>query len=127
MGRPTQYTQEWLEEEAEAFIAWMKKPRSIYFKTFAIERGYSPTRLHEFAKMNDNFSRAMEYAAHWQEQKLLTTALYNETNAGMAKFVLINRHDFSDKVTHDYSQAPPQSIPTSKDLTKDSPAPVDDD
>jgi len=97
VGRPTQYTEDWLANEAKAFMEWMKKPRSIYFKTFAIERGYSPTRLHEFAQMSEEFSRVMSYAKEWQEQKLLTSALYNETNAAITKFALINHHKYRDK------------------------------
>ena len=88
-GAPEVYTQEWLAEEAKRFLAWMKEPKSIYFKSFAIERGYSPQRFVEFADKSSEFAEAYKLAKEWQEQKLVSFGLFNKTNATIDK-VCIN-------------------------------------
>jgi hypothetical protein len=55
-GCPQKYTREFIENEAIAFDEWMKRPDSLYFKSFAIERGYHPNRVAEFAAQNQRFS-----------------------------------------------------------------------
>ncbi len=96
-GLPPVYTQEWLIEEAENFREWMKKEDSIFFKSFCVERGYSPQRLTEFSEKCPEFSEVYKLAKDWQEQKIITTALWNKTNSGMAKFVLANHHGYVEK------------------------------
>lgn len=55
-GRPIKYTKEFIESEAEAFLAWMSKENSIWYKDFALERGYLPDQLSEWARINEKFS-----------------------------------------------------------------------
>lgn len=40
-GAPPTYTEAWLREEARLFYNWMKKEDSLYFKSFAVYRGYN--------------------------------------------------------------------------------------
>ena len=61
-GRPEKYTRAFIEKEADAFLEWMKHPKSLYFKRFAIDRGYHPNRLAEFAEQNEKFSGVYEKA-----------------------------------------------------------------
>lgn len=97
-GRPLKYTKEFIEAEAEAFKAWMQKPESIYFKRFAINRGYHPNRLAEFSEQNERFSGVYAMAKAWQECRLAEGGLTNEFNGGFCKFVMGNCHGWSDKV-----------------------------
>ena len=96
-GAPEIYTQEWLREEASHFHQWMQKEDSIFFKSFAIERGYHPNRLQEFADKSPEFSGALKIAKAWQEQKLVNCGLFNKTNSGMTKFVLANCHSWTER------------------------------
>ncbi len=96
-GRPEKYSNEFIETESEAFYKWMEKPENIYFKSFAIERGYSPKYLVEFAKTNKRFSECLVYAHEWQEQKLANYGLFNKTNSSITKFVLQNCHGWAEK------------------------------
>lgn len=79
-GAPLIYTEAWLQEEARLFYDWMKEEDSLYFKSFAIHRGYLPQRLSEFAEKSPEFSEALEFAKAWQEQKLVIDAVRNLLN-----------------------------------------------
>jgi ABC-type glycerol-3-phosphate transport system substrate-binding protein len=96
-GAPAIYTQSWLKEEAARFLEWMDKPESIYFKSFAIERGYSPQRFMDFANRSPEFAEALKIAKEWQEQKLVCYGLFNKTNSAMTKFVLANCHSWKEQ------------------------------
>lgn len=96
-GRPTKYTPEFIEAEADAFEEWMQRPDSIYFKRFAINRGYHPHRLTEWAKENEKFSLVYSKAQAWQEMRLAEGGLTNEFNAGFCKFVMGNVCGWVDK------------------------------
>lgn len=96
-GRPTKYTDEFIESEADAFNKWMDLPDSIYFKRFAINRGYHPNRLTEWAKENQKFSCVYEKARAWQECRLAEGGLTNEFNSGFCKFVMGNVCGWVDK------------------------------
>jgi len=87
-GRPVKYTKEFLDNEAEEFIKWMKLPRSIYFKEFALNRGYRPSRMVEFAEMNEKFSEALTYAREWQEMRLVKGGLTKDFDSSFTKFVM---------------------------------------
>lgn len=119
-GRPAEYTEEWIRNEAKLFREWMKKDDSIYFKTFAIERGYSSQRFHDFAQRSTEFAELLKIAHEWQEQKLLNLGLFNKTNAGLTKFVLSNKHGWSEKTYVVQETSPAQStITQSAGSTKD--------
>lgn len=96
-GRPVIYTKEFIEYEAEAFQDWLKNPENIYFKKFALERGYHPQRLSEFAEKNEKFSEAYQIAKAWQEIKLVEGGLLSQFHAGFTKFVLGNVCGWVDK------------------------------
>jgi hypothetical protein len=96
-GRPTKYTQEFIEAEAHALEKWMQKPDSIYFKRFAFDRGYSQQRLSEFAEVNPKFSETMTRAREFQEIRLVEGGLKNEFNSNFCKFVMYNACGWVDK------------------------------
>ena len=93
-GRPVKYTQQFIEEEAEALLKWMKVRENIWLNDFALDRDYHPKRLSEFAKMNEYFSLVLEKAKKRQESKLLNLGLWNKTNFNMTKMILVNHHNW---------------------------------
>lgn len=96
-GAPQIYTDEYIKNEAKLFREWMQKPDSLYFGTFAVERGYCYQRLTEFANKSVEFSDTLEYAKHWQQCRLVNCGLKNETNSGLTKFVLQNCHGWAER------------------------------
>ena len=96
-GRPVKYTPEFIEAEAEAFEAWMNQPGSIYFKRFAVDRGYHSNRLVEFAEQNERFSVVYAKAKAWQECRLVEGGLTQEFNGTFCKFVMANVCGWTDK------------------------------
>lgn len=98
-GRPKKYTDEFIENEADELIKWLKNPNSIWFEDFANYRDYSPRLLSIWAKQNKSFSEAYERAKLWQKSLLIKGGLLNNYNSNFTKFVLINCSDMIDKQT----------------------------
>ncbi len=96
-GAPEKYSVEWIAQEAEAFLEWMKRPDSIFIKSFAVERGYHSNRLVEFAEKSIEFSCVYKISKDWQESRLINYGLFNQTNSGLTKFVLANHHGYTEK------------------------------
>lgn len=121
-GRPKRFTTEFIEQEAEAFESWMRLPDSIWYKDFALDRGYLPDQLSEWAKINDKFNRVYRKSQEWQLSKLIKGGLLNQFNAGFCKFVMGNTCGWSEKQTISGDAANPLSgilskiDGTSKDL-----------
>lgn len=94
---PSKYTDEFIENEAKELVLWFSKPENIYFKRFALERGYPPDMIGEFSKKNEVFKRAHIFAREWQECKIVEGALLNKLNSSFAKFAMANLSSWSDK------------------------------
>jgi hypothetical protein len=123
--QPSKYTDEFIEKEAIAFIHWFSQPENIYFKRFALERGYPPDELAQFAKKSEVFRRAYLFAKEWQECKIVEGALFNKLNSNFAKFAMANLSGWSDKQQLSGDAANPLSFlmqkidGTTKDLVHD--------
>lgn len=96
-GRPIKYTSAFIEVEAEAFEAWMRREDSLWYKDFALERGYLPDQLSEWAKINEKFSRVYKKSQEWQLSKLVKGGLIGKFNGSFTKFVLGNTAGWTDK------------------------------
>ena len=96
-GRPLKYTKQFIENEATAFLEWMKRPTSIWYKDFALERGYNPDLLSLWAKENEKFSGVYALSQHWQQSKLVNGGLLCTFNASFTKFVMANTCGWADK------------------------------
>ena len=96
-GRPVKYTKEFIETEADEFLKWSKQPSNIYFKKFALERGYHPNKLAEFAEHNEKFLGVYRMAQAYQETKLVEGGHLNLYNAGFTKFVMSNTCGWAEK------------------------------
>lgn len=94
---PRKFTAEFIEREAQTFIEWSRDPGNIYFKRFALERGYLPEELSRFAEKNDVFKQAYRQAQAWQECKIVEGGLRNQLNSNFAKFAMANLSGWSDK------------------------------
>jgi DNA-packaging protein gp3 len=96
-GAPVIYSDEWIANEAREFREWLQKPDSLFFTTFATDRGYCIQRLTEFADKSSEFSEVLKYAKDVQHNRLVNCGLKNETNCQITKFVLANHHGYTDK------------------------------
>jgi|GEM_PF-781703 len=96
-GRPKKYTEEVIEHEAHQFRNWMDKPDSVWYECFAVERGYHPSLLSEWAKSNKKFGVVYDYAQGWQKAKLINGGLIGKYNSNILKLVLANTIGWTDK------------------------------
>lgn len=109
-GRPKKYTKEFIEKEADAFMEWLNTPGSMYFKRFALNRGYNPLLLSAWAKENEKFRIVHQYAQQWQETRLAEGGLTSEFNSGFCKFVMGNVCKWTEKTEVSGSQKNPLSF-----------------
>ena len=84
-GRPVKYTKEFIEAEADAFEEWMARPDSIWYESFAVERGYDANLLSLRAKENQKFSDIYQRSQTWQKSKLIVNGLLSKFNRLLAK------------------------------------------
>lgn len=70
---------------------------NVYFKRFALERGYPPDELSNFAKKSEVFALAYGMAKEWQECKLVEGGLFNKFNSNFTKFAMSNLCGWSDR------------------------------
>ncbi len=96
-GRPQKYTPEFIEKEADAFLEWMQHPESMWYKDFALERGYDPDQLTIWAEQNEKFSGVYKRSQGWQQSKLIKGGLLNQYNSTITKLVLANTCGWTDK------------------------------
>lgn len=89
-GRPLKWTDEAIEKEADAFLDWISLPNAIWYKDFALERGYDPDLFNLWKNKNEKFSGVLSMVKAWQESKLFKGALFKKLglNSDMAKFGL---------------------------------------
>jgi DNA-packaging protein gp3 len=96
-GKPKVHTDAFIEKEADALCEWFRDPNNLYFKSFALERGYCAQRLSEFAEKNEKFAEAYRRAKDWQECRLVQGGLCNIYNPTITKFILINCHGWKER------------------------------
>jgi len=87
-GRPSIYTKEFIENEADELQKWIKDSKNIYFKDFALQRGYAARRINEFAEKNEKFAQVFELVKDWQESKLVRGGLTRQFESGFTRFVM---------------------------------------
>lgn len=106
-GRPPRFTKEFIENEAVEFLKWTQLPDSVYFKEFALKRGYSPKQFSEWSESNEIFREAYHRVREWQETRIAKGALVNEFNSNFSKFFMSNVCAWADrqetKITGDHA------------------------
>jgi hypothetical protein len=97
---PQKYTKEWMINEAQELLAWAKKRdedgKVIFINRFALEHGYHPQRLAEFADKSIEFAAALKLVKEYTHMDLYENGLRAEYNPGFAKFCLVNNHGYKE-------------------------------
>ena len=106
-GRPLKYTDEFIEAEAVALLAYAAEPateeRPIPFlKDFCVKRSYPSTYITTFAQ-NEKFFVALNRLKDSMEVKLVFGSLTNKLNSYMAMNTLKNVAGWRDKQEIEHS------------------------
>lgn len=122
-GRPIEYSEEFFESLSETLTAWIKEKYTEFKKTgigdmwlgdFAFENGYSIQQLSKFAKPDGDFSpRNAKFSQtyEWAKTAQGSWAIKDEKiNAKIRQLVLVNFHDFRDRVESEQTHNFPQGI-----------------
>lgn len=104
VGRPTKYTQEFIEHEADALIEYLKTAEPIPFiKDFAHKRGYTSAEIAHLFVSNQKFLHALNSLRDVQETKLVFGSLTNKLNSYMSMNTLKNVSGWRDKQEHEHT------------------------
>lgn len=101
-GVPKIYTKEFIENEAIEFVKWAQtfpSGKPLFFKRFALDRGYSPQRFSEWEKESKLFSEALNVVRQYQEANWLENAMIGNFNANFTKFCIAHHHKYEDKIS----------------------------
>ncbi len=102
-GRPKRYTTEFIENEADALMKFLKEGKFLWFEKFAFERGYPDTKLSHFAKENDKFRQAYEMAMTKQKNLIIEGTLSKKLNHNMAALLLSHHWGMAQKMENKIS------------------------
>ena len=97
IGREKIHTEEFIQNEANALLEWIKQEDNIFIATFAASRDYSRQRYEEWRKSSQYFSDCYARAKEIQEAKLLHGGILGKYKEQMTKFCLVNHHDYKEK------------------------------
>lgn len=92
MGNITVYTDEFIENEARELLKWCENEDNIYLIDFCEKRKFHDSHLSAWAKKNTVFCDALKFAKMVQRNRLVKGGLYETTNPGFTKFILVNNH-----------------------------------
>jgi len=95
-GMPLKYTPEFIEKLAPEMVTWFRKRKNWWLKSFAIQQGFSPNRLNEFANKSEVFREAMELCKAIQEEKLVNKG-FQAYKDRFAIFMLKNVSGYKDR------------------------------
>jgi len=87
-GRPKIWTDEAIEEEANALLEFIANDEGLYINSFCRKRRIDPDRLPEWARSNEVFAGAFKEAKAWQEEKFMQKALTREWESGFARYAM---------------------------------------
>lgn len=99
-GRPQLWTLERIEQEAAHLIEWITADeKNLWIQDFAFQRGFWPSRIHEFDKLSKCFSAAHQLLNEVTAKRLLNKGLEKEYDASLVRFYLINKAGFISEST----------------------------
>ncbi len=87
-GRPIIWTDQRIEEEAEALREWLKGENNYYFYEFCYERDLPEEWPSRFAKKNERFNQAYRKARLKQQIVVGKNALTKNFDSGFSKWFL---------------------------------------
>jgi hypothetical protein len=96
-GRPTPYTEAFIEKMADEFKIWLIDEKHVWIKDFALDNDFDTDLLSEWAAKNEKFKGVYIQAKRRQESRLINGGLNSLYNSNIVKLVLSNCHGFSDK------------------------------
>ena len=96
-GRPKIYTEEFIDNEAEALEEWNQRDENIFIEKFCLERGYSVHRICEWVKSNQKFSAAYEMTLTKQRLFLISGGLRKKLSHPMCALLLSHSHGIVGK------------------------------
>lgn len=96
-GRPIKWTPEKIQTEVDALLEWIKEPQNIFITKFAVHRGYSDNRIHEWKKTNEVVQEACNYLLAKQKMLLIEGGLSKKLYFPMCSLLLSNWHDMHQK------------------------------
>jgi hypothetical protein len=85
---------------AEMVIWYIENPNTLYLKEFNLIKPYTNITVWsatEYFQKYDSCAALLNYAKELQEARLINKALKNEVNGAIVKFILVNKHKWSDK------------------------------
>lgn len=110
IGRPVEWTEERIANEAALFNTWLNDEKNYYFNKFALDRGYTSAMLNQLADKSPIFAKTLHRARELQEQRIATNSLDRTFDGNFAKFVLANRHGWKEKTEISGDAANPLSF-----------------
>ena len=100
-GRPVEWTDERIQEEADALEAWIDEdvPGRVWIKDFAIKQKDPADYLHKWAKRHDGFNRIYARAKDVCESRLANSAIttMEPGRLGFAGLMLKCNYGWSEK------------------------------
>lgn len=105
-GRPKIWTDEAIEEEANALLEFIAKDGGLYINTFCRQRRFNPDRLQEWARSNEVFASALSEAKVWQEEKFLQKGLNREWDSGFTRYAMARTCGDKWKASYDAAVDP---------------------
>jgi len=69
----------------------------LWYKDFAMQRGYNSDELHQWAKTNERFRSVYKKSQDWQQSLLIRGGLLSKFNPNITKLVLANTCGWTDK------------------------------
>lgn len=96
-----------IERTAAKLREWIYEDESNYsLSKFALEIGINRQRFPEWARRSEVFNEAYQLAKQKQEWYMFDGALHQRLSANMAKFALVNHHDWVDRTETTVKQEP---------------------
>lgn len=101
------YSDKTIERIADQLIDWIYADDNNYsLSRFALDIGTHRQRFPEWAKRNKKFRHAYELAKQKQEWYMFDGALHQRLSSNMAKFALVNHHEWVDRTETTVKQEP---------------------
>jgi hypothetical protein len=87
-GRPKIWTDERIEQEADALLKWLEEKQNFLFLEFLYERGLREEYPSRFAKKNEKFDQAYRQARIKQQTVIIKNGLFKKFDSGLTKWFL---------------------------------------
>lgn len=109
-GRPTEYSDEYIEQEADALLRWLQVKGNYYLTRFFNERKLHPEHGTRFAKRSKKFCDALQLARSTMEARIVEGSMSKKFDGSFAKFVLANKAGWKEKTELSSDQANPFQV-----------------